>query len=47
MKDKGKKLQLALTRKPYEKPVLIVISPQESRGKSYYINEFNTTYGPS
>ena len=54
MKDKGKKPQETLIRRPYEKPLLIDLSTATSRGKNTLLTSENgrmptnaTALGPS
>lgn len=49
MKNKEEKAQETETRRPYEKPVLIVISTAQSRGKLFNSFEITTidSNGPS
>jgi hypothetical protein len=54
MKEKGKKLQIALTKRTYEKPILIPLNTGATHGKrssvvavGVVIPPFNTSGGPS
>jgi hypothetical protein len=51
MKNKEEKAQETETRRPYEKPVLIIINTTASRGKAnaYYREgvSYSGTYAPS
>jgi hypothetical protein len=53
MKEKGKKPQIALTKRTYEKPMLIRLSPGDTQGKNnFYAREAyqpqsSTSFGPS
>jgi hypothetical protein len=48
MKNKEEKAQETETRRPYEKPVLVVISTKESQGKGQiFKSEIGSIYAPS
>jgi hypothetical protein len=52
MKEKGKKPQIALTKRTYEKPVLIRLNPGDTQGKPFYVKEAfqpqsSSSLGPS
>jgi hypothetical protein len=45
MKNKEEKAQETIIKREYEKPVLIIISSKESRGKFVYSGEVTTSFG--
>jgi hypothetical protein len=51
MKEKGKKLQIPLTKRTYEKPVLVLLFTKNSNGKNAAPSEYTTllrrTFGQS